>query len=88
MKSLEEAEAVDEGGTAAGDSTRFVMLGNFLVNVIFSGPLDQIWSIMNSLQVVMFIKLFKIKSPGNVNDFTDFFDETTSVQLFDTEGFI
>ena len=88
MKSLEEAEAVDGGGKAAGNSIRFLMLGNFLINMIFAGPLDQIWSIMNSLQVVMFIRLFNIKSPGNVNNFTEYFDETTSVQLFDTEEFI
>ena len=61
------------------------MSSNFILNILVAGPMDQIWSLMNNLQVVMFVRLFNVKSPGNVNSFTDFFDEITSVKLFDTQ---
>ena len=88
MASLQEAQVVEGSGGAAGDSTTAIMSSNFILNVLIGGPMDQIWSLMNNLQVVMFVRLFNIKSPGNVNSFTDFFDEITSIKLFDTQEFV
>ena len=88
MATKEEAEAVESTGTASGDSTKAILGGNFILSVLIAGPLDQIWSLMNSLQVVMFVRLFNIKSPGNVNGFTDYFDEITSVKILDAEALL
>ena len=70
MASEEEAETVNTTGEVAGDSTTAIMGGNFIVNIILSsGALDQIWSFMNNMQITQNIKLFKAKSPGNLNFF-------------------
>ena len=57
---------------------------NFILNMLIAGRMDKLCSIMNSLQVVQYIRLFKVKTPGNVNSFTDFFDGITSVEVYDT----
>ena len=56
---------------------------NFIVNLLISSRMDKLWSIMNSLQVVQYIRLFQVKTPGNVNAFTDFFDTITTVEVYD-----
>ena len=36
----------------------------------------------------MFVRLFKIKSPGSVADFTNFIDDTSSMKLFEIKEYI
>ena len=47
--------------------------------------MDQLWSILNGLQVVELVLLFKIKQPGNVSTFIDFFSIMTDMEVVDAE---
>ena len=44
------------------------------------------WQMINGLQVVNHMPLFKIKSPGNVNAFNEFFSDIAKFQLVDTKA--
>ena len=55
------------------------MVFNFLVNLLISGSLTPVWSLVNSVQVVQMNRLFNIISPGNVNAFTSFVEDIASV---------
>ena len=59
------------------------MVGNVLVATLISGAMTQVYSLLNSMQVSENIKLFNVKTPGNVSMFTDFFDDLTSIRPFD-----
>jgi len=50
--------------------------------------MEKLWDLLNSLQVVELQKLFDARSPGNVGEFTDFFDDITSVKLIESEPFV
>ena len=39
---------------------------------------------LNGLQILVYMPLFKLKSPGNVNSFVEFFSELTKFQIVDT----
>ena len=49
-----------------------------------AGSLTQVWAMIEGLQVVTHMPLFKIKSPGNVNTLTDFFAEMANFNVIDT----
>ena len=88
IASEEEAATVDTTGEATGDSTTAIMASNFIMNGLLSGAMDQIWSVMNNLQITANIKLFKAKSPGNLNFFLEFFETVTQAKLMDTEELV
>ena len=46
--------------------------------------MGKIWSIINSLQVIAFLALFKVKTPGNMNSFNLFFKEFADFEVIDT----
>ena len=83
MKDETEAETVDGTGGGAGSSTDGALGGNFIVNVLLAGSLDQVWSLINSLQIAQIVRLFNVMTPGNVNDFTEFFDMATNLQIIE-----
>mmetsp|Transcript_30537 Transcript_30537/g.37619 ORF Transcript_30537/g.37619 Transcript_30537/m.37619 type:complete len:115 (-) Transcript_30537:458-802(-) len=80
-----EAEVVDTSGSSSSAATQSLMSSNFVLNVFFAGKMDQIWQLLNSLQVVELVGLFKIKSPGNMNEFNSFFTVITSVKIVDAQ---
>ena len=69
IPSLEEAKQVEEQGSTASSSSKSAVGSNFIVNIMMAGSLSQVWGMINGLQVVSHMPLFKIKSPGNVNSF-------------------
>ena len=50
--------------------------------------MDELWSILNSLQVMENIKLFDVRTPGNVNAFNNVFERFTSVEIIDSQEMI
>lgn len=50
-----------------------------------AGSMQQLWSLMESLQIVQHMGLYDVKTPGNVNAFSGFFTTITSMELIDTE---
>ena len=49
-----------EGVETSGESTQFVLLVNLVLNVVTAKSADQLWSIVNNLQVVLMMRLFDV----------------------------
>lgn len=47
--------------------------------------MDILWSAVENLQVVQLTQMLDVKTPGSVAKYLDYFDEVTSVEIFDTE---
>lgn len=77
---------ISESGSSAGASSQASVSSNFVVNILLSGSLNQVWSMIEGLQVVCHMPLFKVKSPGNVNAFNAFFAELANFNVVNTES--
>ena len=75
MASKEEAERVELQGTTASESSKTVMITNLVVNILLGESMTKVWDMLEGLQVIYHLPLFKVKSPGNVNAFNNFFSE-------------
>ena len=84
IASLEQAEKINDSGSAAGSSSKASVGSNVVVNILLSGSLNQVWAMIEGLQIVCHMGLFKMKSPGNVNAFNEFFAELASFNVIDT----
>ena len=84
IASLEQAAKINDSGSAAGSSSKASVGSNVVINVLLSGSLSQVWAMIEGLQVVCHMGLFKMKSPGNVNAFNEFFAELASFNVVDT----
>ena len=73
----------DQGG-AAGSSSKASVGSNFILNIIMAGSLSKVWNMIEGMQVVTHMPLFKVKSPGNVNAFIAFFAEIGNFDVVDT----
>ena len=49
MASAEEAQTVEDQGTAAGSGSKASVGANFVINLALSGPLNQVWGMINGL---------------------------------------
>ena len=81
MLSEEEAEIVEETGTIAADTSFSIISSNFITNVLMAGSLTQVWSIINALQIIGYLQLLKVKTPGNATSFNSFFVELSSFEI-------
>ena len=86
MGSAAEAKQVQDQGDTAGSSSKASIGSNLVVNILMSGSMSQVWQMINGLQVVNHMPLFKIKSPGNINAFNDFFSEIAKFEIVDTNA--
>ena len=50
--------------------------------------MGKIWSLIEILQIISLMRLYKTKTPGCVNSFTEYFDTVTSIEVFPSEYFI
>ena len=87
MSSLEEAQKVTDLGSTASSGSKSALGSNFVVNILMAGSLTQVWAMIEGLQIVVHMPLFKIKSPGNVNAFIDFSAELANFNVIDTSKF-
>ena len=70
--SVSEAEAIELMKSITSKSTTFMMSSNFVVNLLLSGSLSQLWSMLNSQQFSLHFPLFnKLKFPGNALSFNE-----------------
>ena len=78
-----EIENVENTGSLNADAVKTLILGSLVLNLFIGGPLDKIWGLFESLQIVHLIRLFDTRTPGNVNIFTFFFEEITGQKFVD-----
>ena len=88
MSSKDEAETVLSTGKGASGSTLGTLIGNYIINFMVSGAMEQVWSLLNSLQVVRNFCLLDTKTPGNVLNFINVFEGISNVELWDFEEVI
>ena len=85
MLSKSEAETVNTTGFEGHGIFRGSFGTNFVARYVLSIPMDDMWSVMNGLQVVQNLRLKNVRTPGNVDTFTAYFDDATSVEIFDMD---
>ena len=59
------AETAQAAATAAADSSKAFMIGNFIFNLLVSASLNQLWSLINTQQLIVLMPLFKTNIPAN-----------------------
>ena len=64
-----------------------MMITNVVVNILLGESMTKVWDMLEGLQVVYHLPLFKVKSPGNVNTFNSFFKELGGFDLIDVTDF-
>ena len=87
MRSQEEAEQVKSQGTTASESSIGSIISNFIVNTLLAGSMNKIWDMIEGLQIAYHLPLFKVKSPGSVNMFNNFFSEIGGGDVVDVEDY-
>ena len=50
--------------------------------------MSKIWSLIESLQIISLMRLYKTKTPGCVNSFSEYFDTVTSIEVFPSEDYV
>ena len=50
--------------------------------------MDDLWSILNSLQVTQLVPLFNVRTPGNLNAFNTYLEDASSVTVLNFDTFI
>jgi hypothetical protein len=73
-------ETVESAGASAGSSSKAATLSNFVLNIAMSASLNQLWGMINGLQIMSHMPLCNIKFPGNAELFNGFMIE---IALFD-----
>ena len=53
----------------AASSSKAAIVGNFVVNIIVSGPLNLVWALIEIQQIIVMLPLFHVDMPGNARDF-------------------
>ena len=66
---------VTGSGSAASSSSKATIGTNFVINILMSGSLQQVWAMVEPMQVIVHMTLFDVKPPGNVNAFNEYFAE-------------
>ena len=78
---------MESQGTAASESSKTIVITNFVVNILLGESMAKVWDMLEGLQVVHHLPLFKVKSPGNVNAFNNFFSELGGFDLIDVTDY-
>ena len=71
IASRSEAEQVEQGADVASSTSSSAVGVNLFVQILLVGPLDNLWDMINGLQVVENLPLFFVKTPGNVSSFME-----------------
>ena len=85
MASQEEAEQVESSGDTASSSSFATTVINFLVSLLTSNSLGQVWDLIEGLQVTVVLPLFDAKTPGNVQTFIEGLENLASFDLIPDE---
>ena len=80
-----EAAAIENSGASSGDVSTGAMAGNFVVSLILAASLNQLWSMMNGLQLAVHLPLFYTSFPANANFFLTFLIDVATFDLLPDE---
>ena len=63
------------------------MAGNFVLNVVLAASLQQLWSMINTYQIIVLLPLFNIEMPANAQIFFGFIMEIASFDILPMQKF-
>ena len=82
-------EKLVETAVVSAESSSTALLGsNFIINLMVRGSLNQVWSMLNSLQIVTHVPLMDLKMPANMSAFLAFLMEVATFDLLPREAMI
>jgi len=67
-----EAAAIESSGSSTEDGSTAVMSSNFFISLLMAASLNQLWSMLNGLQLAVHLPLFATPFPANANYFITF----------------
>jgi len=85
MLSESEVETVNTSGSTGSEVVKDSFALNFVTQLFLSGSMEELWGMLENLQVIQNLRLTSVRTPGNVNAFTAFFEMFASVEIFDSE---
>ena len=68
-------------------ATNTLMAGNLALNIILSASLQQLWSMINTQQIIVLMPLFKIDMPANAQMFFGFIMQLASFNILPMQDF-
>ena len=74
------ADVLEVAGDFLQISSFGLLAGNAILNMILKGSLQHVWSLINTLQVIIFAPLINIQFPGNA---FMFFEKMFQVAIFE-----
>ena len=83
----ETANAIESAGVVMKTATNTLMAGNFVLNVFLSASLQQLWSMINTQQIIVLLPLFNIGMPANAQIFFGFIMELASFNILPMQNF-
>ena len=69
IPSAAEAAAIEGAGATSEVASTAVMGGNFIISLILAASLNQLWALMNGLQLAVHLPIFNTVFPANANFF-------------------
>ena len=74
-------ETVEAAGATSSTATASAMGANFVMNLLFTGSMNSLWSLLNSVQVIVYAPMFQnLKFPNNASALNE---KLTSIASFD-----
>lgn len=80
-----EAVAIESGGESSEIGSSSIMGGNFVVNLILAASLNQLWSMLNGMQLTTHMQLFNLKFPANAGFLVKFLVTVATFDLLPIE---
>jgi hypothetical protein len=68
-------------------ATNTIMAGNLALNIILSASLQQLWSMINTQQIIVLMPLFNIEIPANAQLFYGFIMQLASFNILPMQDF-
>jgi hypothetical protein len=85
--SSETAERVQNVVDVAKTSTNTVLATNFVLNIFLSASFQQLWSMINTQQIIVLLPLFDVQMPANAQIFFGFLMELASFNILPIQDF-
>ena len=75
-----------ETQSSIGSGSKYVLIGNFALNLILSGSLNDIWSAINAQQLIILLPLCDVSLPANTLDFLHKIFEIAAFEIYPNLG--
>ena len=81
----DEAATIEAAASTAESASTAAVGTNFIINIMLSASLNQLWSMMNGLQIFVSMPLMNVKFPANANSFIVFLVDIANFDILPTD---